>query len=58
MKIINGDCLVEMKRMEDDSVDHVLTSPPYGRKRNDKIEIYFNYSVERLCETNQLAIQL
>jgi len=29
-KIYNEDCLETMKRMEDDSVDMVLTDPPYG----------------------------
>jgi len=26
--------------MEDNSIDHVFTSPPYNRKRNDKYEHY------------------
>ena len=30
MKIINGDCLEELKRLEDNSVDAVITDPPYG----------------------------
>ena len=30
MKLILGDCLDEMKRMPDKSVDLVLTDPPYG----------------------------
>jgi len=29
-----------MKTMEDNSIDHVFTSPPYNRKRNDKYEHY------------------
>lgn len=29
-KIIQGDCLEEMKKLEDDSIDMVLTDPPYG----------------------------
>lgn len=32
----NGDCFKAMEKMPDDSVDVVLTSPPYNRKRNDK----------------------
>ena len=28
--IINGDCLEEMKKMEDNSVDSIVTDPPYG----------------------------
>ena len=38
--IINGDCLEELKKLEDDSVDFVFTSPPYNRVRNDKYEMY------------------
>ena len=30
MQLILGDCLDEMKKMEDNSVDLVLTDPPYG----------------------------
>jgi len=30
MKIINGDCLEEMKKIPDGSIDMVLTDPPYG----------------------------
>ena len=39
-KIIHGDCLEEMKKMDDNSVDIVFTSPPYNRKRNDKYSFY------------------
>ena len=28
-KIINGDCLEEMKKLESRSVDLILTDPPY-----------------------------
>ena len=28
-KIYNGDCLVEMKKVEDKSIDLILTDPPY-----------------------------
>tara|TARA_R110002020_G_scaffold214949_3_gene422113 strand:- start:1193 stop:1855 length:663 start_codon:yes stop_codon:yes gene_type:complete len=38
MKLYNGDCLEVMKELPDNSVDYVLTSPPYniGRSRNTK----------------------
>jgi len=39
-KIINTDCFEGMKKLEDDSVTHVFTSPPYNRKRNDKYSHY------------------
>ena len=28
--IINGDCLVELKKLEDNSIDSIITDPPYG----------------------------
>ena len=30
MKLIQGDCLEEMAKIPDDSIDLVLTDPPYG----------------------------
>ena len=36
VKLIQGDCIEKMKDISDCSVDIVLTSPPYNRKRNDK----------------------
>jgi len=30
MKLINGDCLEEMKKIESGSVDAIITDPPYG----------------------------
>ena len=30
MKLIQGDCIEEMRMMEDCSVDTVITDPPYG----------------------------
>ena len=39
-KVIQGDCLEVMKGIPDKSVDHVFTSPPYNRKRNDKYKHY------------------
>ena len=32
MKLINGDCLTELKKMADNSIDCVVTSPPYNWK--------------------------
>ena len=39
-KVILGDCLIEMQKIPDKSIDYVFTSPPYNRKRNDKYEHY------------------
>ena len=38
IKLILGDCLKEMKKIPDQSIDLVLTDPPYNEKydyRND-----------------------
>ena len=43
-KIWNEDCLETMKRMEDNSVDSIVTDPPYGLLK-DKIETYFDFKV-------------
>jgi len=46
-KLIHGDCLEEMKKMQDKSVDVVFTSPPYndsGKTESDKIhKRHFKY---------------
>jgi len=54
VKLILGDCIEEMKKMDENCVDIVFTSPPYNRKRNDKyvsyndsIDDYFGF----LCES-------
>ena len=36
INLINGNCFQEMPKLKSQSVDIVLTSPPYNRKRNDK----------------------
>tara|TARA_Y100000310_G_C20350166_1_gene653949 strand:- start:45 stop:698 length:654 start_codon:yes stop_codon:yes gene_type:complete len=36
INLMLGDCFDRMREIPDDSVDVVLTSPPYNRKRNDK----------------------
>ena len=32
-QIINADCLVRLKKMDDDCIDLIVTSPPYAGKR-------------------------
>lgn len=39
-KIHHGNCIDYLPRLNANSVDHVFTSPPYNRKRNDKYELY------------------
>ncbi len=43
-KVIHGDCLEEMKKLEDNSVDCIITDPPYNvlSVEWDKNEIDFN----------------
>ena len=49
-KVIQGDCLVEMPKISDKSIDMVLTSPPYDNLRSyfvDKIVVWgYNVSYE------------
>lgn len=42
-KIYNMDCLEGMKMMEDNSVDIVLSSPPYNTARNGNERAIKNY---------------
>ena len=38
IKLINGDCLKELKKMDDNSIDTLITDPPYGlSKHSEKI---------------------
>lgn len=59
--IRNIDCLKGFKELKDKSVDHVLTSPPYGRFRNDKYE-FFDDRIENyyewLCEVIDECIRV
>ena len=62
MKLINADCLEALKEFDDNSVDYVLTSPPYNisRTKNDKnnkydfykdqIENYYDWSIKIIDE--------
>jgi len=45
---MQGDCLELMKSMDSGSVDMILTSPPYNRKRNDKYNSYDDTKVDYL----------
>ena len=37
-ELINGDCLEVMKTFEADSIDTIITDPPYGLARMDKMQ--------------------
>ena len=39
MKIIHGDCLEELKRLDDNSVDAVVTDPPYGLSNTKPVQV-------------------
>jgi site-specific DNA-methyltransferase (adenine-specific)/modification methylase len=39
-KVFLGDCFNIFPKLEDNQIDHVFTSPPYNRKRNDKYDEY------------------
>ncbi len=45
MKIINWECLEEMKKMEDESVDMILTSPPYDNLRTYNWTLNWNFEI-------------
>ena len=39
-EIINIDCIDGFSKLDNNSVNHIFTSPPYNRKRNDKYKEY------------------
>ena len=62
IEIINGECLEVMSRLETDSVDSVVSSPPYGNQRsydgtvqfkNDKD--WIDFCVPRFVECTRIA---
>lgn len=45
-KIYQGDCLELMKELPDESIDHIITDPPYGINKegienDDSLEVYY-----------------
>lgn len=42
-KLINGDCLIEMEKLEDNSIDLVITDPPYGIDYSSNYSKYDEY---------------
>ena len=45
MKLIHWDCLEEMKKMESESVDMILTSPPYDNLRTYNWSLNWNFEI-------------
>lgn len=62
IELIHGDCLEVMRDMEDNSVDLLITSPPYGKKRRYQ-ELNFSltgqdwvdWCVERWIECDRIC---
>lgn len=55
------DALEGLKQIQDKSINHIVTSPPYNRKRNDKYELYDDTKdeyYEWLCEIIQQCIRV
>ena len=58
IQLFNGDCLEVMQDMPDNSVDYVLTSPPYNRKRNDKYKLYNDQIADYFTFNKEVINQL
>jgi len=58
IQLFNGDCLEVMQDMPDNSVDYVLTSPPYNRKRNDKYKLYNDQIADYFTFNQEVINQL
>ncbi len=56
MKLIHGDCLEKLKEIPSESIDCVMTSPPYWRMRDYKVdgqlglEPTFQEYINKLCD--------
>ena len=55
-KMILQDCFDFFKTIENEYFDHVFTSPPYNRKRNDKYE-HYDDRIDDYFEFLKLAIR-
>jgi len=61
MNLILGDCLEEMKKMPDKSIDLVVTSPPYDNLRDYGNDWVFNFEetakqLYRLCKDGGVVV--
>ena len=61
IKLINKDCLIGMKDIASESVDVILTDPPYKYLKNQKLEVDFNETeffeqVKRVLKKNGFII--
>jgi site-specific DNA-methyltransferase (adenine-specific) len=56
-QLINGDCLVEMAKLPDKSVDLILTDPPYFKVKSDAWDRQWEKPTEFLGWLDQIAEQ-
>lgn len=45
--LILGDCLQEMKKLDDNSVDMIFTDPPYGHNNNNNGDLISRHEAAR-----------
>ena len=60
--LYNMDCFVGLQSMDDNSVNHVITSPPYNQKRSDKynnyddkVDDYYQFMKKSIDESLRVA---
>ena len=44
-KLLNADCLYKMREMDDESIDLIVTSPPYDDLRNYNNSSEWNFEI-------------
>lgn len=58
-KLINGDCLTELNKLDDGTIDVVITDPPYGIDYKSNFSKYKNHvTKEGLANDDNTAVQL
>lgn len=45
IKLIHGDCLIEMNNIESNSINVIFTDPPYKYLKNQKLEVDFDETI-------------
>jgi len=56
-QVILGDCLIEMQKIPDKSIDMILTSPPYDNLRDYLLDKFVVWGDNVSHETKQTVIQ-
>lgn len=58
-KLICGDCLIELEKLEDASIDLVITDPPYGIDYSSNYSKYNDFITKtKICNDNEKAFDL